>query len=157
MALTLINELFRKLFLIYWALAAVQILSVITTYLILASETFELIPELDGVFQYFTPVYAALLIVIAQFLYARLIKAARKLSDLALKLMDFRRAVVLKISILAGLNMLVIMVFLLTGLNFYFYIFMGVLILYFMHRPIKAQLSAELELSEEEEDLVRGG
>ena len=157
MADSLINELFRKLFLIYWTLFASQVLGISLCYFLLSTASFEVLPEIHGVLQFFVPIYVIVLAWLGGFLYLRLIRAAKKLPDLALKLMDYRRAYVLKISLLEGANLFVILIFLLTGLNFYFYIFIGVLILFLLNRPIKAQLSSELEFTEQEEERLRKG
>ena len=157
MAASLIRELFRKLFLIYWTLVASQVLGICLCYFLISSGSFEVLPEIHGVFQFFVPIYVIVLAWMGGFFYLRLIRAAKKLPDLALKLMDYRRAYVLKISLLEGANLFVILIFLLTGLNYYFYIFIGVLIIFLLNRPMQAQLRIVLELTEEEEELLRKG
>jgi len=152
-----IQALFKQLIIIYWSMLTGQLLLFAVSYYLIFSGSFAVIPELHGMFQYFVPAYSILLIGISHFFYTRLLRSAKKQSQLPMKLLDYRRATILRVALVGGLNIFIIIIFLFTGLNYYVYFFIGLLLLFIVYRPQQSRLRATLELSEEEEELIRKG
>ena len=110
--------------------------------------------DLNRVFIYLVPVIAAGGCIASIWMFRIRLKIAKSMSDLQVKLMAYRSALVIRYAIIEGVSIFAIVISLVTGKLLYLGI-AGILILYFLALlPGIERIASDLELNPEEKQLL---
>ncbi len=154
---TNIKKQFRGLHFIYMViLGSMSIATILTVYIVFKVGAIAVF-EMDSVNVIKSIVIMALLvgIPVSHIFYHKKTKHIDSTLRLSSKIAMFRTAFVVRIAMLEGIGLLTIIGYLVTADKSFLYMFVVVFVLFLIHAPTKQRICNDLELSEEDEDLLR--
>lgn len=137
---------FRQLKLIFFALAAGQILYFVISLILILKEMVILNKDYSTIGGFIVPLVVVMMVVTSKFLYNRSINSRIKAGDEE-KLITYRTSNIVKFALLEGANILSITFYLLTGDFLYAGMSIIVILIFFVNYPGKEKFMAEFGIS----------
>lgn len=138
---------FRQLKIIFFALAAGQVIYFLITLVLIQEEIVVINKDFSTIWGFLIPVLVVILVGASRLLYNRLINSNIKLSSESEKLKVYQTGNILKFALLEGANLISITFYMLTGDFLYAGMFIIVLGIFFVNFPGKEKFLMEFESS----------
>jgi len=146
---------FRQLKIIFFALAAGQIIYFLITLILIQEEMLILNKDYGTIWGFIIPVVVVILVVASRLFYNHVINVNIKLSSESEKLEVYRAGNILKFALLEGANLVSITFYMLTGDFLYAGMFVIVLGIFFVNFPGKEKFMMDFGLSSLDNKLLK--
>jgi len=149
------KEYFRSLMIVHAALLAGQVIFLFISFFLNASGLIIADSgDLDRIFTIVVPLFVLAGITTSLVLTKTRLTQIREKGSLNEKLTEYRSAFIVKLALLEGPSFLAIVCYLLTANPLFLGLAVFMIVLFFINRPTREKVSAELELHQHDIDLI---
>ncbi len=141
---------FASLNIIFFALFAGQTIYFIVGLFLIQSGDISVMPELNTVFLFVTPVVILFAILASKIIYIKLVGNFDKSSSFENKMISYRKNSIIKLALLEGANVFSISIMIITANYFYASFFVILITLFFFNRPTKEKFIIDYEVTADE-------
>ena len=145
---------FRQLKIIFFALAAGQIIYFLISLVLIQEEIVIISKDFSNIWGFLIPVLVVIMVAASRLLYNRLINSNIKLTSESEKLKVYQTGNILKFALIEGANLISITFYMLTGDFLYAGMFIIVLGIFFVNFPGREKFLMEFESSFPENNKV---